>query len=534
MSHWIPANSILPSIQTLGWLVTLCVIFRKLRAKPSPWATLPRVPILGTLPFVNGPNFPLQCSAWRRKYGQIYSYKPGLAQEILVVCGARLAKELFITNSQSFQHRHRPFFYARELKLEDHFTPLLDSSPAIQTQRRLIYQAIKASITRGKGAAVHRASLGLLQTLRSHVNNPTSPALDLHQVIADAVGLAALSLSYGFDWTTKDLRACKEVAVLFAEVPEYFAFFNWINEPSVAFPFLIRLLGARTQRIRESATQAAQNLLASYQGLFALTMEKVRNEGVGSLDDSVARILLSDDEEDIPVYRQSILCGSAATAAFSTTAGTVHLLVGCLAAYPEWQAKLQVEVDRLAKTQDPLNSSNGLPSFVSDKDHEHACLTWAFIDEVLRYYPIFPINTRVASQDYTLHDGRTIKTGQILFTVPAAINRDPELYDDPDTFDPTRFLNDDLGSAKLEKGMKLNWPKYRHVSFGSGRRSCPGSELAEYSIFVLLVQLVHCFEVRYEDERSHDIGIRPELVGLENHFSIPKIKFIARRDLSHL
>lgn len=80
---------------------------------------------------------------------------------------------------------------------------------------------------------------------------------------------------------------------------------QWINEPSVAFPFLTRLLGARTQRIRESATQAAQNLLESYQGLFALTMEKVRNEGVGSLDDSVARILLSDDDEDIPVYRQS-------------------------------------------------------------------------------------------------------------------------------------------------------------------------------------------------------------------------------------
>lgn len=77
-------------------------------------------------------------------------------------------------------------------------------------------------------------------------------------------------------------------------------------------------------------------------------------------------------------------------------------------------------------------------------------------------------DTRVANQDYTLLDGRTIKAGQILFTVPAAHNRDPELYDDPDTFDPNRFLRP-TPDARLQQDNKVNWPKYRHTSFGTGR-----------------------------------------------------------------
>ncbi|KAH9811659.1 hypothetical protein DFH28DRAFT_981665 [Melampsora americana] len=54
--------------------------------------------------------------------------------------------------------------------------------------------------------------------------------------------------------------------------------------------------------------------------------------------------------------------------------------------------------------------------------------------------------------------------------------------------------------------MKLKWPKFRPVSFSSGR--CPASKLAEYSIFVFLVQLIHCFEVKYEALTSHNFGIR--------------------------
>ncbi|KAG0141170.1 hypothetical protein CROQUDRAFT_664186 [Cronartium quercuum f. sp. fusiforme G11] len=519
------------SLPTIFVFIFLIVLRRK---TSKPWPALPRLPIIGTLPFVDASQFPSQCSHFRKKYGPIFSYKPGLASEVLVVCGARLAKELFITNSQSFQHRYCPFFYAPELKLEDHFTPLLNTSPAIQTQRRLIYQAIRSSLMQDEGGATDRASRGLLKALKTPMKKLSVTHLELQDILGDAVGLSALSLSYGFNWTTEELRACKEVGVLFAAIPEYFGFFNWINETSVSFPFLTHVLAWRSQRIRKKASDAAQRLLVSYQGLFELTMKKVRSDGVNSLDHSVARIILSNPDESTPIYRQSRLCGSAATAAFSTTAGTLHLFVGCLAAYPNWQAKLQAEVDELTQMQILSGSSHGLPKYVPDKESGSACTVWAFINEVLRYYPIFPINTRVANQDYTLLDGRTIKTGQVLFTVPAAINRDPEFHKDPDRFDPERFLNNESYYSNCGADEKVNWPKYKHASFGSGRRSCPGSELAEYSLFVMLTRLIYCFELRFEDGLFGDTQIKSELIGLETHFSFPKIQFYERRDLSSI
>lgn len=48
----------------------------------------------------------------------------------------------------------------------------------------------------------------------------------MKETVDDTVGLLALNLSYGFTWTIEEMRACKEVGVLFKSVPEYFAFFN--------------------------------------------------------------------------------------------------------------------------------------------------------------------------------------------------------------------------------------------------------------------------------------------------------------------
>lgn len=78
----------------------------------------------------------------------------------------------------------------------------------------------------GQGAAIDRASLGLIRSLQAHANEQKTSQSELQRTIADAVGLLALSLSYGMNWTIDELRACKQAKVLFAAIPEYFAFFN--------------------------------------------------------------------------------------------------------------------------------------------------------------------------------------------------------------------------------------------------------------------------------------------------------------------
>ena len=70
-------------------------------------------------------------------------------------------------------------------------------------------------------------------------------------------------------------------------------------------------------------------------------------------------------------------------------------------------------------------------------------------------YPNIPPNTRVNAQAYSLH-------------------RNPEVYPEPDTWHPERWLedNDENGNSNLEEMRRWFW------AFGSGGRMCVGSNLA--------------------------------------------------------
>ncbi|MFA1551166.1 cytochrome P450 [Actinomadura chokoriensis] len=77
------------------------------------------------------------------------------------------------------------------------------------------------------------------------------------------------------------------------------------------------------------------------------------------------------------------------------------------------------------------------------------------VAEVLRFDPPVPAMRRVAVEDARL-DGRAIPRGAVVTLDLRAANRDPAVFEDPDRFDPGR----------RERG---------HLTFGAGRRPCPGA-----------------------------------------------------------
>ena len=65
---------------------------------------------------------------------------------------------------------------------------------------------------------------------------------------------------------------------------------------------------------------------------------------------------------------------------------------------------------------------------------------------------------------------------------------DPEIYRDPMTFDPERFL--DLTAEKR----KMMDP--RNFVFGFGRRICPGAQFADNALFIAIATILVCCTVR--------------------------------------
>ncbi|KAI4257692.1 MAG: hypothetical protein L6R42_005501, partial [Xanthoria sp. 1 TBL-2021] len=73
-----------------------------------------------------------------------------------------------------------------------------------------------------------------------------------------------------------------------------------------------------------------------------------------------------------------------------------------------------------------------------------------------------------------------------------AANRDPNAFDRPDEFLPERWLNGRKGRTDLvgEGGSKIG---VTHLTYGAGRRVCPGIDMANRGLYSTLVLLLHFF-----------------------------------------
>ncbi len=95
------------------------------------------------------------------------------------------------------------------------------------------------------------------------------------------------------------------------------------------------------------------------------------------------------------------------------------------------------------------------------------------VEELLRFEPPVLRMGRVAREAFELR-GETIETGDRLYMVMAAANRDPACFDDPDRLDLARTGN-------------------RHLTFGLGRHFCLGAALGRLEGQISLSKLLTRF-----------------------------------------
>ena len=116
----------------------------------------------------------------------------------------------------------------------------------------------------------------------------------------------------------------------------------------------------------------------------------------------------------------------------------------------------------MKKAQDELDRVVGkgeLPKF-SDKDN--LPYIGALVKEVLRWNPPSPISIPTRSMQDDVYRGYLIPAGATVIQNVWAIFRDPNIYPDPETFNPDRFLKDGKINPLVFD------PEER--AFGAGRR----------------------------------------------------------------
>jgi cytochrome P450 len=172
-------------------------------------------------------------------------------------------------------------------------------------------------------------------------------------------------------------------------------------------------------------------------------------------------------------------------AGHETTASTLNWAWYLLSQHPEVEQKLSNELNALST----CSGFSDLPRFL---------YTRQIIDETMRLYPAGWVVTRKALRDDRLGE-YFVPAGTEIYVPPYFIQRHPDLWEEPDRFNPDRFRPENSG--------------HRHrlatIPFSAGPRNCIGEHFARIEMQIHLMTIARHLRLRYTSSKpiEMDAGV---------------------------
>lgn len=209
---------------------------------------------------------------------------------------------------------------------------------------------------------------------------------------------------------------------------------------------------------------------------FSFQIIKERREFLangGEANDVLSRFIQMKDDDGKPfsdTYLRDVVLNFI-LAGRDTTANTFSWLTYYLTQFPEIQNKVIAEIDQVLKGNDPDLES------VKDLSYLH-CV----VHEALRLSPPVPVELKFAVKDDTLPSGHVINKGDIVAFLPFIMNREPEMFSEPEEFRPERW-------------MELSPSPFEFPTFNAGPRMCLGKQMAILEVKTLMAMILQKFRV---------------------------------------
>ncbi|XP_030486058.2 isoflavone 3'-hydroxylase [Cannabis sativa] len=252
----------------------------------------------------------------------------------------------------------------------------------------------------------------------------------------------------------------------------------------------------RVKRLAKNTDEFLQGLIDEHRS---------KTSSLSGQKDSMIHHMLTLQESQPDYYTDQIIKGFILvllTAGTDTSSVTLEWAISNLLNNPHILKRAKSEID----------DQIGQNYLMDESDLLKLPYLQNIISETLRLYPAAPLLVpHYSSQDCTIQ-GYNIPHDTILLVNAWAIHRDPKIWgDDVESFNPTRFELESEESGKLVNKL---------MSFGLGRRACPGSGLAQRLVGLTLGCLIQCFDwERISDEQldmSEGKGVTmPKAVPLE-------------------
>jgi cytochrome P450 len=160
-------------------------------------------------------------------------------------------------------------------------------------------------------------------------------------------------------------------------------------------------------------------------------------------------------------------------AGHETTAAALSWTSYLLSQNPQVEQRLSLELDQVLSGRFPTAAD--LPSLPYMR---------MVIDESMRLYPPAWVTERIAEADDEVC-GYTIPAGAIVVVSPYVMHRHPTYWENPESFDPERFLSERSAGR----------PRYAYFPFGGGPRQCIGNSMALMEAQLVLASVYQLYHL---------------------------------------
>ncbi|PHH63842.1 hypothetical protein CDD81_5399 [Ophiocordyceps australis] len=407
-----------------------------------------------------------QFEEWHKKHGPLITVKIG--QLTVIVLGShKVAKDLLSNRSPIYSSRPR-LVVAQECFAQGFGAGVLPHGPAWKRAHQL-----QMTLLNARRCDLYRPlqELESCQLLRDLLTSHDF-SKEMHRYSSSLL----FALLYGRRFPAGTEPELKEIEELAGDLANSLGFGKWIVD---IFPVL-NVIPRRFAKWKRVGDDFHRRQIKLFQKNTALALEtSTWNWTKQSIKETES---LASEKETVFALSELFEAGS-----HSTHAALVVAVLACLC-YPETMRNVQKELDT-AVPEDQLVELANLQNLPYLR---------AFVREVLRWRPIVPGGIPHSPMRDDVYGEFFIPQGAMVVANHWSLDMDETVFEDAQAFKPERWIKN---------------PQLPLAAFGFGRRSCPGQQLTQNSLIIVIARLLWAFDIVCEHEQRealHSLGSTSE------------------------
>uniref|UniRef100_A0A7N0VCG8 flavonoid 3',5'-hydroxylase n=1 Tax=Kalanchoe fedtschenkoi TaxID=63787 RepID=A0A7N0VCG8_KALFE len=444
------------------------LLSRRLPPGPRGWPILGALPLLGSMPHV-------ALAKMAKKYGPVLHLKMGTC-DMVVASTPEAAKAFLKTLDINFSNRP-PNAGATNLAYNAQDLVFADYGPRWKLLRKLSNLHFLGGKALEDWSGVRTIEMGhMLHAIYNASQRQEVVVVPemLNYAMANMIGQVFLGKRV-FVTVGTESNEFKDMVVELMTTAGYFNFGDWI--PSIAWMDL-QGIERGMKRLHKKFDLLITKMIDEH--LNAAGNRKSKKDFLDVLLEHRAK---TSEGERLSITNIKALVLNLFTAGSDTSSSIIEWALAEMLVNPAILKRAHEEMDRVIGRERRIEESDiaKLPYFQ------------AICKETFRKHPSTPLNLPRVSSEACMVNGYYIPKNTRLSVNIWAIGRDPDVWEDPLTFNPDRFMSG--RNAKIDP----RGNDFELIPFGAGRRICAGTRMGVLMVELILGTLVHSFDWRMPD-----------------------------------